>query len=642
VLALDSRSAPARDVCLGLSGGSRLDRSFIVTTGRGRLLRGRLQKRGYKQPPLRFALLLLLASSAPAWQQPATLAESRETREAMVHYSAGIRALESEHYREAVDEFHAAVQLDGRLVIAHYGLGQAYMALKEYPEAVRAYLGCRRAFDEDARDEVDHRSGWEQRRNSEIRAIEDQLAIAESGAPGGGGLPQRPTAFSAGNPTRLRQQLDSLRTRQSRAATGALDTPPWISVALGSAYFRNGAVADAEREYLAALKVDPTVAEAHFNLAVLYLSTNRADDATRELAVVEESGMNVPEDLRADIARLRGTATGLSTPRRESFAEETLGQYSSDPPGAIAAVLSWPAARFSEFVAGVSPVSAGPALMLLTDAAERARDTGPGAGAEDQAATEIARRITDDVSSGERPREFVRRWYVAVALLAQAETRWDDALAWAERGTKTFPDSADLLSIIASTEEVLAERGDPREPESPSLAARDIEGLEDARRARERQAHLERALKAVRAAVAAAPQRADLQVRLGRIFWKLGDLASARAILEPLTEHTHSGPDAYLAQLFLGRVEEDEGRLPEAARRYEGAVALENQSQTARLALSHVELALGDGATARREASAAIRSAGHRGARDPFWLYPWGTSGQARASLATLRREVSP
>jgi tetratricopeptide (TPR) repeat protein len=591
---------------------------------------------------LRLGLLVLLASSAPAWPEPATLAEGRQAREAIVHYSAGLRALASEHYREAVDEFHAAVQLEPLLVMAHYGLGQAYMALKEYPEAVQAYLGCRRAFDDDLRDEVDRRSTWEQRLSSEIRAIEDQLAIAQSGAPGGGGLPQRATAFAAGNPTRLRQQLDSLRTRQSRAATVALDTPPWISVALGSAYYRSGAVADAEREYVAALKVDPTVVEAHFNLAVLYLSTNRADDAMRELAVVEKAGMNVPEDLRADLARLRAAATGPLAPHRESFADETLGQYSSDSPGATAAVLSWPAARFSEFVAGVCPASAGLALMLLTDAAERTRATGRGAGAEDQAAAEIARRIADDIASGERPREFVRRWYVAVAQRAQAETRWDDALAWAERGIKAFPDSADLLSIIASTEEVLAERGDSREPQSPSLAARDMEGLEDARRARERQTHLERALKAVRAAVAAAPERADLQVRFGRISWKLGDLGSARAILEPLTENVHSGPDAYLAQLFLGRVEEDEGRLPDAARHYEAAAALQSETQTARLALSHVEWALGSDAAARRDASAAIRLAGHRGASDPFWLYPWGTSAQARASLATLRREVSP
>jgi tetratricopeptide (TPR) repeat protein len=597
---------------------------------------------GGTQALLGIALALSFASSAQGGSQPASVVESREAREAMVHYAGGSRALASERYREAADEFATAVRLDRLLVIAHYGLGQAYMALKEYPAAVRAYLDCRRAFRDDVRDEIERRASWEQRVSSEIHAIEDQLAIAESGAPGGGGLPQRPTPSSAGNPPRLRQQLDSLRTRQKRAAPGALDTPPWISVALGSAYFRSGAVADAEREYLAALKVDPTVAEAHFNLALLYSSTNRPDDATRELAVVEKDGMNVPEDLRAAIARSRGPAPGPSAPRRESLAEETLREYSSDSPGATAAVLSWPTARFGEFVAGVRPASAGPALMLLTDAAERARDTGRGAGAADQAAAEIAGRIADETSSGERPRELVRRWYVAVALLAQAETRWDDALAWAERGTKAFPGSADLLSIVASTEEVLAERGDPGAPKPASLAARDIEGLEDARRARERQAHLDRALTAARAAVAAAPRRADLQVRLGRISWKLGDLASARAMLEPLTEHVHSGPDAYLAQLFLGRVEEDEGRLPEAARRYEAAAALQSDSQTARLALSHVEWALGDDVAARRDASAAIRPAGHRGASDPFWSYPWGTSGEARASLATLRREVSP
>ena len=43
---------------------------------------------------------------------------------------------------------------------------------------------------------------------------------------------------------------------------------PGISVALGSAYFRNGTPPDAEREYREALKIDSQVGEAHNNLGV--------------------------------------------------------------------------------------------------------------------------------------------------------------------------------------------------------------------------------------------------------------------------------------------------------------------------------------------------------------------------------------
>ena len=48
---------------------------------------------------------------------------------------------------------------------------------------------------------------------------------------------------------------------------------------LGSAYFRTDAMADAEREYRAALAVDPKLGEAHSNPAVVCLLTGRYPEA---------------------------------------------------------------------------------------------------------------------------------------------------------------------------------------------------------------------------------------------------------------------------------------------------------------------------------------------------------------------------
>ena len=50
---------------------------------------------------------------------------------------------------------------------------------------------------------------------------------------------------------------------------------------------------------------------------------------------------------------------------------------------------------------------------------------------------------------------FVRRWYDAMAGLAQGESRWDGALDWAERGLRDFPDSAELLLVLGSIEETV-------------------------------------------------------------------------------------------------------------------------------------------------------------------------------------------
>ena len=213
-----------------------------------------MSRRSSASAPVELALLLSPLATAPAWPSQLGPDDSRETREATMHYAAGTRALAAEHYQDAADEFTTAVKLDPLLVIAHYGLGQAYMALKDYPSAVRAYVGCRQAFHDDVRIQIDRQASWEQRINAEILAIEDQFAVAGSGAPGGGGLSKSPGAFAGSNAAHMRELLDSLRTRRSRASAPDQATPPWISVALGSAYFRNGAFADAEREYLAALE----------------------------------------------------------------------------------------------------------------------------------------------------------------------------------------------------------------------------------------------------------------------------------------------------------------------------------------------------------------------------------------------------
>ena len=81
------------------------------------------------------------------------------------------------------------------------------------------------------------------------------------------------------------------------------DTPAWISIALGSAYFRSGAMPDAEREYLAAIKADPKLGEAHNNLVVLYMLTHRYAEANAELQAAEKSGFRVNTQLKDDLKK---------------------------------------------------------------------------------------------------------------------------------------------------------------------------------------------------------------------------------------------------------------------------------------------------------------------------------------------------
>jgi tetratricopeptide (TPR) repeat protein len=280
------------------------------------------------------------------------------------------------------------------------------------------------------------------------------------------------------------------------------------------------------------------------------------------------------------------------------------------------------------------------ALMLHTDCALRARRDGKPPRLHEEAAWSIARTFREDPAHG----AFARRWYEAFAEVAQADYRWGDALDWAERGLRDFPASAELLLVTGSIEEMLAvqaaqaaPRAGPADLSDPGTRRVRSELLQR----REVEGHLEKARPALSAAVAADPSLAEAHLRLGRVAWRLGEAAEARAELQAALERSPGGRTAFLARLFLGRLDEDGARLDEAVASYEAALAIDARAQSARLALSHARLRRGDAGAARRAVEEALTPAGERPQPDAFWLYPWGPAVDVEDRLQALRREAS-
>ena len=286
------------------------------------------------------------------------------------------------------------------------------------------------------------------------------------------------------------------------------------------------------------------------------------------------------------------------------------------------------------------------ALMLHSDSAQRARRDGKPPRLQESAASSIARILKNDPSH----RSFARRWYGAMAGLAQSENRWGEALDWVKQGLKDFPDAADLLLLLGSIDETraaLAPGGsDDAAPGTiaAELSRLEVEGREARarrREAREEGGRLKEARSALRSALGADPSLSEARLRLGRVAWRLGDTAEARSQLETVLAGTPEAATAFLAHLFLGRLDEDAGRLDEAAQAYEKALEMDPRCQSARLALSHVRFRQGDARAARAEVEAALAAAGRRLRPDAFWLYPWGPSAGVEQRLEALRREAS-
>ena len=321
--------------------------------------------------------------------------------------------------------------------------------------------------------------------------------------------------------------------------------------------------------------------------------------------------------------------SGVLSPAYESVVRR---YAAGDRKGAVANLADWPEGRLrDEFTALRALVQASlacpggcgaanvwqripieAALMLHSDAAQEVRGEGRLPRLHESAAVEIARLMKQDPSR----RTFARRWYEAMAGLAQGENRWGEALEWAERGLEDYPDSAGMHLVLGSIEETLGAR----------LGFR---------------AHLETAERALRSAVAADPSLGEARLRLGRVCWRLGETTEARSFLQDVLDRKPERETALLAHLFLGRLDEDAGRLDEATQAYEAALALDPSAQAARIALSHVRLRRGDTASARAEAETALGFSGYRLRQDPFWLYPWGPSVEVEERLEALRQEAS-
>jgi tetratricopeptide (TPR) repeat protein len=225
----------------------------------------------------------VVSSIAPTSDDP-------KHREALMHYRAGQDSMSAERWAEAVLEFKEAIKLDPLLAVAHYDLGQAFMALKRYPDAIKAYQGARQAFMDLATLEQTDRVKADQERDDQIRELRQTLIRWQQ-------------VGSELMRLKIQAQIDSFELTGKKGLAGRLETPAEVSMALGSAYYRTGALADAEREYLAAIKGRPGFGEAHNNLAVVYMLTGRFDEATSEIRQAEKAGFRVSPKLKDDLAR---------------------------------------------------------------------------------------------------------------------------------------------------------------------------------------------------------------------------------------------------------------------------------------------------------------------------------------------------
>ena len=223
-------------------------------------------------------------------------AQPADRGRAMIQYRVGIEHLKGEAWDKAVEAFKSAIDIDPSFEMGYYGLGRAHLGLRQYTEAAAALVKCRDLYAAQGGRRFANSQEAQRYRRDQMMELDEILRQYQTG-------PQ--TVRTADTVRQLAERKRLLQEAISRGNELSIENtvPAYVSLSLGSAYFRGGRMTDAEREYKATVAADPKSGEAFSNLAVVYLETGRVGDAEKAVQSAERTGFRVHPGLKDDIRK---------------------------------------------------------------------------------------------------------------------------------------------------------------------------------------------------------------------------------------------------------------------------------------------------------------------------------------------------
>ena len=242
-------------------------------------------------PALVVGLVLFLMNSVQAQQSPRPNSNFERAR---VHYMQGWEHMRAEAFDVAVNEFGQAIELYPQYAMAHYSIGRAYMALHRYQDAIRAFSTCSGLFSTEASKVFNNQLDANRQRQDRLMELQDMRSQASKG-------PQNQATQDS-----MRQIDNAIRMTSNALDRGQNvplenPVPSFVSLSLGSAYFRAEQFSEAERSFRAAINADAKAGEAHNNLAVVLMMKAQYADALAELKAAEKAGFRVNPELKDQI-----------------------------------------------------------------------------------------------------------------------------------------------------------------------------------------------------------------------------------------------------------------------------------------------------------------------------------------------------
>ena len=238
----------------------------------------------------------------PAAAEQAPNARDSATRS----YNTGLTQMRQEAFDAAVRSFQMAVSIDPTFEMAYYMMGRAQMNQRNYAAAVIALEKARDLYVAQGTEQFTTKAERERvlrQRVDEYDRATNELHDAASRPENklrADSLREQARQFQE----RKRQVQDLIRNEDARPTQAV---PGFVSLSLGSAYFRTNQRAEAERAYLDAVAADPKLGEAHNNLAVIYMESGRLTEAEKAVTAAERAGARVNPALKEEIQKRKKT-----------------------------------------------------------------------------------------------------------------------------------------------------------------------------------------------------------------------------------------------------------------------------------------------------------------------------------------------
>lgn len=241
-----------------------------------------------------------------------------------------------------------------------------------------------------------------------------------------------------------------------------------------------------------------------------------------------------------------------------------------------------------------------------------------------------ARTLVRSLEPVAKDGEFVREWYLLVTSHLHGRRDIGSSRPLLAEARRLFPRDGLILLASGSDHEALSGMS------TGEIEYIDAGGRPNTAERIDGRRELAGALRFYREAARVAPELDEVQLRLGRVLHRAGDLDDAARVLEAVRQRTAYAPVKYLANVFLGMVEVDRGHLSRASELYVEAARASPNGQTAFLGLSEVAYLEGHPATAaERVASLVIRPKD-----DHWWSYLLGEWWHFDARIKALREAV--